>query len=458
MGDWRQGRPYPIGPSIEADGVNFSIYSRQATAVDLLLFDDVDDARPSRVIPLDPNDHRTHHYWHVKVAGLSAGQLYGYRASGPYDPLRRQRFDDEKLLIDPYGRGVATGANYDRRAAARPGCNFGAAMKSVLVDTSDYDWEGDRPLERPYSETVIYEMHVGGFTRHPSSGLAEELRGTYRGLIERIPYLVDLGVTAVELLPVFQFDEQDCPQGLSNYWGYSPVSFFAPHTGYSVDREPMAAVREFRDMVKALHRAGIEVILDVVYNHTAEGDELGPTFCFRGLDDSTYYLFEQHADTYSNFSGTGNALKSNHSIVRRLILEPRSWPATNRASPRAVRPSSTPSTPIPGWPPRRSSPRPGTPAGSTRLAASSATVGRSGTASSGTTSGGSSRGTKAPSDSFRPACWAARTCTPTSSGNPARASTSSPATTALRSTTWFPTSTSTTRATSKAIATARTIT
>jgi glycogen operon protein len=321
MGDWRQGRPYPIGPSIEADGVNFSIYSRQATAVDLLLFDDVDDARPSRVIPLDPNDHRTHHYWHVKVAGLSAGQLYGYRASGPYDPLRRQRFDDEKLLIDPYGRGVATGANYDRRAAARPGCNFGAAMKSVLVDTSDYDWEGDRPLERPYSETVIYEMHVGGFTRHPSSGLAEELRGTYRGLIERIPYLVDLGVTAVELLPVFQFDEQDCPQGLSNYWGYSPVSFFAPHTGYSVDREPMAAVREFRDMVKALHRAGIEVILDVVYNHTAEGDELGPTFCFRGLDDSTYYLFEQHADTYSNFSGTGNALKSNHSIVRRLILD-----------------------------------------------------------------------------------------------------------------------------------------
>jgi glycogen operon protein len=321
MTEFRPGRPYPIGPSFGPDGVNFSIYSRQATAIDLLLFDDVDDKRPSRIIPLDPHTHRTHHYWHVKVPGLASGQLYGYRASGPYDPARRQRFDGDKLLIDPYGRGVATGSNYDRRSAARPGSNFGTAMKSVLIDTSSYDWEDDRPLERPYSETVIYEMHVGGFTRHPSSGLSDELRGTYRGVVEKIPYLVDLGVTAVELLPVFQFDEQDCPPGLSNYWGYSPVSFFAAHSGYSVAREPLAAVDEFRNMVKALHRAGIEVILDVVYNHTAEGDERGPTFCFRGLDDSTYYLYERHADTYSNFSGTGNALKSNHSIVRRLILD-----------------------------------------------------------------------------------------------------------------------------------------
>jgi glycogen operon protein len=217
-------------------------------------------------------------------------------------------------------------------------------------------------------------------------------------VVEKIPYLVDLGVTAVELLPVFQFDEQDCPPGLSNYWGYSPVSFFAAHTGYSVAREPLAAVDEFRDMVKALHRAGIEVILDVVYNHTAEGDERGPTFCFRGLDDSTYYLYERHADTYSNFSGTGNALKSNHSIVRRLILdsvrywveemhvdgfrfdlasvlardesgEPTHSPpviAMSRVSRPTARPSSTPSTPIPAWPPPRSSRRPGMPAGSTR--------------------------------------------------------------------------------------------
>jgi glycogen operon protein len=316
-----RGTPHPLGASFCADGVNFSVFSKSAESLELLLFDHVDDDRPVRVIKLDPGQNRTHHYWHVCVAGLGKGQLYAYRASGPNDPARRLRFDGEKLLLDPYARGVATGPGYDRAAAARPGANAGKAMKSVVAKPGDYDWEGDRPLERPYSETVIYEMHVGGFTRHPSSGLSAELRGTYRGVIEKIPYLQELGITAVELLPVFQFDEQDCPAGLSNYWGYSPVSFFAPHAGYSIDREPLEAIDEFRDMVKALHRAGIEVILDVVYNHTAEGDEGGPTFCFRGLQDDVYYLFEEHADGYSNFSGTGNALNANHAVVRRMIRD-----------------------------------------------------------------------------------------------------------------------------------------
>ncbi|MGD8977110.1 MAG: glycogen debranching enzyme, partial [Gammaproteobacteria bacterium] len=192
------GSPGPIGPSFRSEGVNFSVFSKNARSVELLLFDDVDDDRPSRTIAFDPLVNRTYHYWHVCVPGLESGQLYGYRVAGPWEPSRRLRFDGDKLLLDPYGRGVATGAGYERAAAARAGPNLGKAMKSVLVGDEEYDWQGDRPLGRPYSESVIYEMHVGGFTRHPSSGVPGELRGTYRGVIEKIPYLRELGVTAVE--------------------------------------------------------------------------------------------------------------------------------------------------------------------------------------------------------------------------------------------------------------------
>jgi isoamylase len=191
----------------------------------------------------------------------------------------------------------------------------------VVVDPHAYDWEGDKPLCRPSARTIIYEMHVRGFTRHPSSGLPEETRGTYAGLIEKIPYLRELGVTAVELLPVFQFDAQDCPPGLINYWGYAPVSFFAPHRGYSSRQDPLGPVDEFRDMVKALHRAEIEVILDVVFNHTAEGDQRGPTLCFRGLENSAYYILEQDRSLYADYSGTGNTLNADNPIVRRMIID-----------------------------------------------------------------------------------------------------------------------------------------
>ena len=194
-------------------------------------------------------------------------------------------------------------------------------MKSVVVDTTQYDWEGDAPLNRMYSQTIIYEMHVKGFTQNPNSGVTQEKRGTFHGLIEKIPYLQDLGITAVELLPVFQFDSQDCPPGRVNYWGYAPVSFFAPHQAYSSRRDSLAPVNEFRDMVKALHRAGIEVILDVVFNHTSEGDHCGPTFCFRGLDNNAYYVLEQNGSRYANYSGTGNTLNANHPIVRRMIVD-----------------------------------------------------------------------------------------------------------------------------------------
>jgi glycogen operon protein len=315
------GRSLPIGATLTRGGANFSLFSRSAAAMELLLFDRADDARPSRVIPINPCANRTYHYWHVFVPEVEAGQIYGFQAYGPFAPDRGLRFDPSKLLLDPYGRAMVVPRNYSREAARLKGDSTATAMKSVVADPAAYDWEGDQPLKRPWSRTIIYEMHVRGFTAHPSSGLAESKRGTYAGLVQKIPYLRQLGITAVELLPVFQFDQQDAPPGRTNYWGYSPVSFFVPHQAYSSRTEPLGVVDEFRDMVKALHREGIEVILDVVFNHTAEGGHDGPTQCFRGLDNSTYYLLEADRSRYANFSGTGNTLNANHPVVRRMIVD-----------------------------------------------------------------------------------------------------------------------------------------
>lgn len=317
-----KGRSFPVGATLSRAGVNFSVFSRSASAIDLLFFDRVDDAQPVRVIPIDPYINRTYHYWHAFVPGAQAGQIYAYRVYGPFDPVRGLRFDPSKTLLDPYGRGVAVPRNYSREAARRKGDNTTAtAMKSVVVDPRVYDWEGDAPPRTPSSRTIVYEMHVRGFTRHPNSGVHEDIRGTYAGLIEKLPYLRDLGITAVELLPVFQFDAQDCPKGLTNYWGYAPVSFFAPHQAYSSRQDPLGPTDEFRDMVKALHRAGIEVILDVVFNHTAEGGHDGPTLSFRGFDNDAYYILESDRSRYANYSGTGNTLNANHPIVRRMIVD-----------------------------------------------------------------------------------------------------------------------------------------
>ena len=315
------GRSAPLGATVTCGGVNFSLYSRDASRIELLFFDHEDDGQPSHVIRLDPSINRTYHYWHVFIPNLQPGQLYGYRVHGPFDPSQGLRFDPTKVLLDPYGRGVAVPKNYSRKAAQHKKDNAATAMKNVVVNPRLYDWEGDTPLRRPSSQTIVYEMHVGGFTRHPNSGVSENTRGTFRGLIEKISYLHDLGISAVELLPVFQFDPQDCPPGLINYWGYAPVSFFAPHQAYSSRQDPQGPVDEFRDMVKALHRAGIEVILDVVFNHTAEGNNNGPTVCFRGIDNRAYYVLEQERARYANYSGTGNTLNANHPIVRRMIVD-----------------------------------------------------------------------------------------------------------------------------------------
>jgi len=274
-----------------------------------------------RAISIDPATNRTYHYWHVFVPGVKAGQIYAYRVDGAFDPLSGMRFDPAKVLLDPYGRGAVVPKNYSRDAARLKGDNAGTAVKSVVTDPRTYDWEGDAPLKTPSSQTIVYEMHVRGFTCHTSSGVAGGKRGTFAGLIEKIPYLKELGVTAVELMPVFQFDAQDAPSGRVNYWGYAPVSFFAPHQAYSSCQDALGPLDEFRDMVKALHRAGLEVILDVVFNHTAEGNHDGPTLSFRGLDNPTYYILEQDRARYANYSGTGNTLNANHPIVRRMILD-----------------------------------------------------------------------------------------------------------------------------------------
>jgi len=315
------GDPSPLGATVEPRGVNFSLFSRTAMGVDLLFFDREDDSKPSRVVSLDPVRNRTYQYWHAIVPGIKPGQLYGYRVRGPLQPERGLRFNPAKVLLDPYGRGLAVPRGYTPQKACGENDNCSSAMKSVVVDTSRYDWEGDTPLRRPSARTVIYEMHVRGFTRNPNSGVKEQIRGTYAGLAEKIPYLKDLGITAVELLPVHAFDTHACPPGLVNYWGYQPVSYFAPHPQYSSRRDSLGPVDEFRDMVKALHRAGIEVILDVVFNHTAEGNQDGPTLCYRGIDNPTYYILEGDGARYADYSGCGNTLNANNPVVRRMIVD-----------------------------------------------------------------------------------------------------------------------------------------
>jgi glycogen operon protein len=311
------GKSFPLGSSLRENGANFSLFSKNATGVDLLLFDKSEDTKPARKISLSRHTNKTYHYWHVFVEGIKAGQLYAYSVHGPKDPENGHHFDSDLILLDPYAKAIAFPTIKKGKTTGKNK----AAAKSVICDMSLYDWEGDLPLHRAPSQTIIYELHVAGFTKNPNSGVAAAKRGTYAGLIEKIPYLVELGITAVELLPVFQFDDSKNDKGIANYWGYSPISFFALHNGYSRSADPLEALDEFRDMVKALHRAGIEVILDVVYNHTAEGGTGGPTWSFRGIDNSVYYILEENKAWYANYSGCGNTLNANHPAVRRMIID-----------------------------------------------------------------------------------------------------------------------------------------
>ncbi|MCR5536701.1 MAG: isoamylase [Succinivibrio sp.] len=309
-----------LGATIEADGVNFAVWCPQALNIELLLFKTVNDDAPE-VIALSSNVFKSNYFWHVKVRGIGAGQIYAYRIR------RAQRTSSSisnvmpgKVLLDPYGRRVLFPDEYQRFQGEDDAENLRCSAKSAVVDMDAYDWGLDIHPRHPLNRTVIYEMHVKGFTAHPSSGLSSEVRGTYRGLIEKIPYLVSMGITAVELLPVYQFDEQDALPGKKNYWGYSPMNFFAPHEAYAQDRSLMGPINEFRDLVKALHQANIEVILDVVYNHTSEGDSRGPVYCFKGLDTHGYYIVNDEGN-FGNFSGCGNTLNATNPVVRTMILD-----------------------------------------------------------------------------------------------------------------------------------------
>ncbi len=315
------GTPAPLGPTCLKGGVNFSIHCPAAQGLDLLLFDHADSPRPSQTINLDTRFHRTATYWHIFIANCGHGQVYAWQARGSRSTNLSHKFDGDKVLLDPYGRAVTGHKVYQRQAARAIGDNGSCALRSVVVDNTLYDWQDDHPLPAPKDREIIYEMHASGFTKSPSSGLSEKLRGTYAGFIQKIPYLRELGITAVELLPVHQFDDQDAPEGLTNFWGYSTVSFFAPHAGFSSDQSPCGPVDEFRDLVKALHLAGIRIILDVVYNHTTEAGKTGPTLSWRGLDNPGYYLLNENQDDYADFTGCGNTINANGAVALRMIMD-----------------------------------------------------------------------------------------------------------------------------------------
>ena len=318
------GRPAPLGATTGTGGTNFSVHAPAATAVELLLYADPEAAEPARILRLDPLRQRSDDYWHVHLPGVGHGQVYAWRVDGPGDPSRGLRTDPDKVLLDPWARAVVRSATWDRERARRPGPNGPTALRAVVIDPRRYDWEGDAPPPPAPGREVIYEMHVGAYTRHPSSGVDEARRGTYAGLVERIDHLLDLGVTTVELMPVQQFDAGDAPPGRVNYWGYSPVAWFAPHAGYSSDRSPAGPVDEFRDLVKALHRAGLRVVIDVVYNHTAEAGADGPVIGWRGLADHVWYLGSA-GGRYLDVTGCGNTVNANDPVVARTIVESLRW-------------------------------------------------------------------------------------------------------------------------------------
>ncbi|NTU80101.1 MAG: glycogen-debranching protein, partial [Chloroflexales bacterium] len=312
-----EGAPAPLGATwVEVcEAYNFALYSRSATSVTLMLYTESDPALPVAMVPLDPRRNKTGRIWHciVPLAQIRGATLYAYRVEGPYAPDYGRRHDPEKVLLDPYALEVFFPPEYSREACARPGPTGGRAPLGVLPTRKNahFDWDHD-PRPRHTHDLIVYELHVRGFTARANSGVAPGRRGTFAALVEKLPYLKDLGVTVVELLPVHQYDPQE-----GNYWGYMTLNFFAPHRDYAVG-EPMG---EFKTMVKAFHEAGIQVWLDVVYNHTSEGDARGPTYSYRGIDNRSYYLLQGDRSLYNNDTGCGNTTRCGHPAVRALVIE-----------------------------------------------------------------------------------------------------------------------------------------
>ena len=328
-----------MGATVSGDGINFAIFSRNAAEITLILFESTEQDSLFTEIPLNKKMNKTGDIWHCLVKGLKAGACYLYRADGPYMPEQGLRFNPYKALIDPYAKALTPLDKWDIKKflGYDPGTrtdnlsfsnedNLPYLPRCIVIDDNDFDWQGDVPLNYPLRYSVLYETHVKGFTAHPNSGVKHP--GTYLGVIEKIPYLKELGVTSVEFLPIQEFNEHEFPRKnpqtgelLTNYWGYSTVAFFAPKGSYAFDLSPGAQVNEFKLMVRELHKAGIEVILDIVFNHTAEGNEQGPTFSFKGLDNSIYYILDDDKRFYKNFAGCGNTVNCNHPVVRTFIMQ-----------------------------------------------------------------------------------------------------------------------------------------
>lgn len=324
MDSWysKEGAPHPLGVSFiqEEDAFNFALYSKNASSVELLLYKEDEYETPAVVFKLDPLINKSQRIWHcrIKRAELNGASFYGYRIEGPLgpEPSYLHQFDPYKILLDPYAREVLFPPAFSRNAAEESGPNAGKAPLGYIWTEEHFDWQDDKPVRQAH-DLIIYEMHVKGFTRNENSGVPEDKRGTFAGVIEKIPYLKELGITAVELMPVHQFDPTE-----KNYWGYMPLNFFAPNQAYTSDQTPGGAIREFKTMVRELHKAGLEVILDVVFNHTSEGDIAGPVYSFKGIDNSTYYLMQDHSENpYMNYSGTGNTLRTDHPAVQQLIMD-----------------------------------------------------------------------------------------------------------------------------------------
>ncbi|MBF0489812.1 MAG: glycogen debranching protein GlgX [Candidatus Omnitrophica bacterium] len=332
--DIQMGEPSPLGARVRDDGVNFAFFSRNARRVRLELFDRTEDSKASRGIDFDPQLNRTGDVWHIWIKGIQPSQLYAYRVDGPYDPKAGHRFNFNKLLLDPFATAITKWPHWDFDQAlgynpSIPDGDFvpstidnAGAMPKCVITQEYFDWQGDRPPGHPWSRTIIYETHLRGCTIHPSSQVKHP--GTYRGLIEKIPYFKELGVTALELMPIQEFNESQVTsilgKSLRNYWGYDPVLFLAPKASYSSGKGLDQPKQEFREMVLAFHKAGIEIILDVVFNHTAETDLLGSTLNYRGIDNTIFYLLEDDQRFYKNYTGTGNTINANHPVVQEHIL------------------------------------------------------------------------------------------------------------------------------------------
>jgi glycogen operon protein len=332
-----EGSPLPLGTTITEHGVNFSIFSRHASSVVLVLFENAKPESPYVEFILDPHKNRTGDIWHCFIKDIGAGSLYLYRADGPYLPEKGMRFNVHKALIDPYAKALTDLSDWDINAAKAytpesPYSDLSFSYKDdvqlnprcVVIDNK-FDWQGDKALNYPLRNSILYEAHVKGLTFDASSNVKHP--GTYRGMIEIIPYLKDLGITSLELLPIHEFNEKEndktnprTGERLYNYWGYSTIAFFAPKSSYASDKTPGAQVNEFKEMVREFHKAGIEIILDIVFNHTAEGSERGPTISFRGLDNTIYYMLDENKRYYKNYSGCGNTVNCNHPAIRTFIL------------------------------------------------------------------------------------------------------------------------------------------